>query len=179
MRKELETLAAVLVEISESSGEGCLKALVGGNVDELCFPMTPTDLKMKWGKGKTLHTVDRRILKSLLVMDGAVLIDVAADARLRARKQVKADVEVFDMLNDDETREAAKFGTRHRSALAFSRILKNSMPEGSVGLTVAVSADGNIRVFEGGKFWELTDPNGGPEQPEPESVDRVAAVSVH
>lgn len=72
-------LATVLSEVSEAASEGALLIAVGnGNVQDVvrrtCMEMDSPENQMAWRNNKQLRWVDRTLLRAMLILDGATVI---------------------------------------------------------------------------------------------------------
>lgn len=77
-------LATVLSEVSEATGEGALLIAVGNGkgkhvVKHTCMEMDSPTKQMAWRSSKRLQWVDRTLLRAMLILDGATVIQPDGD----------------------------------------------------------------------------------------------------
>lgn len=77
-------LATVLSEVSEAAGEGALLVAVGnGKVQEVvkrtCMEMDSPTTQMAWRRRKRLQWMDHTLLRAMLILDGATVIQPDGD----------------------------------------------------------------------------------------------------
>ena len=175
-------LATVLSEVSEATGEGALLVAVGNDkvkdvVERTCMPMDSATKQMAWRNSKRLQWVDRTLLRAMLILDGATVIqpDVDKEAIICPRlvvypivtckkhptgfsviswKNKKPPLEPGctcpDVNADEIQRVQEKLlgkGSRKHGGANIAVLLERTRGSGGKTLVISVSADGPIEKW--------------------------------
>jgi hypothetical protein len=101
-------LATVLSEVSEAASEGALLIAVGnGDVQDIvkrtCMEMDSPENQMAWRNNKQLRWVDRTLLRAMLILDGATVIQPDSDREAIVRPRLVVYPFIFCRRHPEES----------------------------------------------------------------------------